>query len=165
MSAADPFEALGVAARFDLSASELRGRWMRAAAAAHPDATGDSADAGARVNAAYQELSDPLRRASALLRRHRAPVVPDPGLPPAFLIEAMELREAVDAAAGDGARLAEIRSEVAARHAAALEAIAESFRRIEGAPDSGAVSRISSEMNIARALARIVEQIDRETAP
>ena len=88
MSAADPFEVLGVAPRFGLPAAELRSRWMRAAAAAHPDADG-GVDSSAEVNAAYHELADPLKRAAALLRRLGAPAVADPGLPQDFLLEAM----------------------------------------------------------------------------
>ena len=158
MSAADPFEVLGVAPRFGLPAAELRSRWMRAAAAAHPDADG-GVDSSAEVNAAYHELADPLKRAAALLRRLGAPAVADPGLPQDFLLEAMEIREEVDAAGGDRARLDAIHDAVSARHAAAVDGIAAAFAEIGGVPDEAATRRVLCGMNLARALARIMEQI------
>jgi len=158
MSAADPFEVLGVAPRFGLAPSELRSRWMRAAAAAHPDADG-GVDSSASVNAAYHELVDPLRRAAALLRRLRAPSVADPGLPQEFLLEAMELREEVDAAKDDRATLDAIHARIAARHSEALDEIAEAFASIQGAPDESCARRVLAGMNLARALARILEQV------
>jgi len=162
MSAADPFEVLGIAPRYGLSASELRARWMRAAAAAHPDADG-GVESSAAVNAAYHELADPLRRAAALLRRLDAPPVADPGLPPAFLLEAMEIREEVDAAKGDRAALDAIRDAIQGRHREALDGIAAAFADIVGAPDEAVARRVLVGVNLARALARILEQIDQET--
>lgn len=165
MSGADPFSLLGVPLRFDLPTAELRARWMRTAAAAHPDATGAGADASTAINAAYHELSDPLRRASALLARLGAPAVPDPGLPSEFLLEAMEIREQVDAARGDPGALAAIRAEVLVRHRQANDEIAAGFSAMQGAataPDAPATSAILGSMNLSRALARVLEQIDSE---
>jgi curved DNA-binding protein CbpA len=138
---------------------------MRTAAAAHPDATGGGADASSAINAAYHELSDPLRRAGALLRRLGAPAVQDPGLPSEFLMEAMEIREQVDAARGDPGALASIRGQVLARHREALDGIAAGFLAVQGAadpPDASATSAILASINLARALARVLEQIDAE---
>ena len=63
----DPYAALGVAS--DASAATIKARWRRLAREHHPDLVGGDADASvqathrmARINAAYELLSEPERR-------------------------------------------------------------------------------------------------------
>ncbi|MDX2146523.1 MAG: iron-sulfur cluster co-chaperone HscB C-terminal domain-containing protein [Planctomycetota bacterium] len=103
----DPFELLGVPARFDLDSQAIRRAYLARTQEAHPDRAGLDAQAEgvvAAVNEARRILDDPESRATALLRR----VAPDatewsksPPLPPEFLMEVMEIREEVDRAIAD----------------------------------------------------------------
>ncbi len=60
----DPYETLGLGR--DCTAAQIRSAYRRLAKRWHPDVNGDSPEATARaqaLNAAYEELSDPVRRA------------------------------------------------------------------------------------------------------
>lgn len=57
----NPYETLGV--ERTAGADEIKQAWRRASSAAHPDREGGSNEQQAAVNAAYEVLSDPARRA------------------------------------------------------------------------------------------------------
>ncbi len=71
--ASDPFAALGLAARPDLTDDEVRAAWRRVAAATHPDRPdgGDLASFAAAA-AAYTELRTRFGRGEALADTHPA---------------------------------------------------------------------------------------------
>ena len=114
----DPFAILGLAPRFDLDPAAVRSAYRTRAAGLHPDRVGrpgaDPAErlglarAVAELGEAQRILLDPVRRGEALLESLGGR--PAAG-PPAgeFLVEMMELREAIDAAGGDRAALEAIR--------------------------------------------------------
>lgn len=99
----DPFQTLGVPARFDLDPAELATRHRDLSRALHPDKfTGAPANErrlslsrAIEVNDAYRVLKDPIKRAEALLRRANVPVgeTNEPKPSPALLMEMMEQRE------------------------------------------------------------------------
>lgn len=105
------FELFGLPQRFAQERSEIDRRWKELQREAHPDrfaAQGASAQRAAlqwsvRINEAYQRLKDPLRRASYLCELLGAPINPEnnTAMPPEFLMEQMEWREALDDAAGE----------------------------------------------------------------
>ena len=108
-------------------------RWKELQREAHPDkfaAQGAAAQRLAmqwsvRINEAYQRLKDPLQRASYLCELHGARINAEnnTAMPPAFLIQQMEWREALE----DARTLAELESiadETSAAQQAQLAVIA-----------------------------------------
>lgn len=105
------FELFGLPQRFAQERSEIDRRWKELQREAHPDrfaAQGASAQRAAlqwsvRINEAYQRLKEPLKRASYLCELRGAPIQAEnnTAMPPEFLMEQMEWREALDEAAGE----------------------------------------------------------------
>ena len=126
----DPFELLGVDARFDLDLSQLEKRHRDLSRALHPDRYVGSPAAERRqalgkaieVNEAWRQLRDPIPRAEALCARLGVPIDSSsyPPATPAFLMEMMELREA----------LSEAKS---AKNISAVEALRQSVEESESA--------------------------------
>lgn len=139
----DDFTLFDLPRGFVLDATALAQRWRALQTEVHPDrfaAQGAAAQRVAmqwavRVNEAYQRLKDPLARATYLceLAGHRLDPHDNQALPPAFLTQQMEWREALaDASTADdvntldadvSSQLQQLRAEVQAdldeRHDAA----------------------------------------------
>jgi molecular chaperone HscB len=106
----DDFTLFGLPQRFALDRAEVDARWRRLQAEVHPDrfaAEGAAAQRLAmqwavRVNEAYRRLKDPLARAAYLCELRGAPIDAErnTAMPPAFLVQQMAWREALDEAAG-----------------------------------------------------------------
>lgn len=102
------FELFGVPVQFAQDRLALDARWKELQREAHPDkfaAQGASAQRVAmqwsvRINEAYQRLRHPLKRASYLCELNGAPINAETNtaMPPAFLVQQMEWREALDEA-------------------------------------------------------------------
>jgi DnaJ-domain-containing protein 1 len=99
----DPFAALGLPHRFDLTQAAIERAYLGRIAASHPDAVGrggrddDSGDAAA-LNDAKAALLDDGRRAEALLAHLGGPTAnQERALPPGFLEEMLDVRERLDA--------------------------------------------------------------------
>ena len=100
------FELFGVPVQFAQDRLVLDARWKELQREAHPDkfaAQGASAQRVAmqwsvRINEAYQRLKQPLKRASYLCELGGAPINAETNtaMPPAFLVQQMEWREALD---------------------------------------------------------------------
>lgn len=100
------FELFGVPVQFAQDRLALDARWKELQREAHPDkfaAQGASAQRVAmqwsvRINEAYQRLKQPLKRASYLCELGGAPINAETNtaMPPAFLLQQMEWREALD---------------------------------------------------------------------
>lgn len=107
------FQLFAVPATFAQDRAVLDARWKELQREAHPDrfaAQGAAAQRVAmqwsvRINEAYQRLKDPIRRASYICELHGAPLNAEnnTAMPPDFLMQQMEWREALDDA-GDVAR-------------------------------------------------------------
>jgi molecular chaperone HscB len=105
---ASDFELFGLPQRFAQDRAELDRVWKELQREAHPDrfaAQGAAAQRTAlqwsvRINEAYQRLKDPLRRAAYLCELAGEPIAAESNtaMPPAFLMEQMEWREALDEA-------------------------------------------------------------------
>ena len=102
------FELFELPVAFALDRAQLDGRWKDLQREVHPDRHA-AADAqtqrqamqwSVRINEAYQRLKDPLARAAYLCELHGAPVQADnnTAMPPAFLMQQMEWREALEEA-------------------------------------------------------------------
>jgi molecular chaperone HscB len=129
----DDFELFGIPRRFEQDRAALDARWLALQGEVHPDrfaAEGAAAQRVAvqwavRVNEAYQRLKDPLRRAAYLCDLGGVPVnVEDnTAMPPAFLMQQLEWREALDDASNN-AQVEAMAKEVEARRRVALDEIA-----------------------------------------
>ena len=104
----DDFALFGLPRRFAQERSELDARWRSLQAEVHPDRFASEGAAAqrlamqwaVRVNEAYQRLKDPLKRAAYLceLAGERVDAENNTAMPPAFLMQQMEWREALDEA-------------------------------------------------------------------
>jgi len=132
----DDFELFGVPRRFAQDRAVVDARWRTLQGEVHPDkfaAEGGAAQRVAmqwavRVNEAYQRLKDPLKRAAYLCELQGEPVDAEnnTAMPPAFLMQQMEWREALDdAAAVDDVEA--LSDEVAAHRTKALDELARSL--------------------------------------
>jgi molecular chaperone HscB len=102
------FELFQLPKQFAQPRSLIDARWKDLQREAHPDkfaAQGAAAQRLAmqwsvRINEAYQRLKDPLKRASYLCELHGAHINAEnnTAMPPAFLIQQMEWREALEEA-------------------------------------------------------------------
>ena len=111
------FELFAVPPRFAQDAAQLDARWKELQRQVHPDkfaAQGAAAQRvamqwSARINEAYRLLKDPLKRAAYLCELNGAPIDAESNtaMPAEFLMQQMELREAVDDAV-DAAAMDEI---------------------------------------------------------
>ena len=111
------FELFAVPPRFAQDAAQLDARWKELQRQVHPDkfaAQGAAAQRvamqwSARINEAYRRLKGPLKRAAYLCELNGAPIDAESNtaMPAEFLMQQMELREAVDDAV-DAAAMDEI---------------------------------------------------------
>lgn len=104
----DDFELFGLPQRFAQDRAAIDARWKELQREAHPDkfaAHGPAAQRIAmqwsvRINEAYRRLKDPVARATYLCELRGAPIEAErnTAMPAAFLMEQMELREALEEA-------------------------------------------------------------------
>ena len=126
------FELFAVPASFAQDRAALDARWKELQREAHPDrfaAQGAAAQRVAmqwsvRINEAYQRLKDPIKRASYLcaLNGHPINAEKNTAMPPDFLMQQMEWREALEDVA-DIASLEKLNAEVEAGRTRALSSL------------------------------------------
>jgi molecular chaperone HscB len=100
------FQLFQIPEQFAQDRATLDARWKELQREAHPDkfaAQGAAAQRIAmqwsvRINEAYQRLKDPVQRAAYLCELHGAPINAEnnTAMPAAFLMQQMELREALE---------------------------------------------------------------------
>ncbi|MFO0982571.1 MAG: hypothetical protein U1E76_12700 [Planctomycetota bacterium] len=155
----DPFAMLGLAATFDVDQDVLEARFLELSRELHPDFFQDRPELRARsvflaaaLNEAFDTLKDPFRRAEHLLKRAGGKSSSeDKRLPPGFLVEMMELREASDAAgdAGHG----EVLRDLDLRRASAVLELSRWFRSLgEGADRAAVLAQIRQDLNVVNYL-------------
>ncbi len=163
----NPFELLGVPPRFDLDEQALHQAFLRATAEAHPDRATDSdeqmdlARRAAAINAAYEQLKEPARRAEALVRMHGGPTASDDkSLPDGLLMEMLEIREQMDQAQaeGDQAKLDELRAWAEGQRKTYLQRIGEALS--EPSPTAAQCAQARTQLNALRYIDRMIEQLD-----
>lgn len=158
-SVSDPFETLGIAPSFELDLKVVERHVRELSRVLHPDKHVSSTALERRmalgkaieVNEAWRIVRDPIKRAEALLRRAGVVVSEgaEPKWGPAFLMEAMERREA----------LAEARK---GRDAKKLEALIDEVRALEGAVTkrlSEGFTAISKDASGAEALVPLLGEL------
>lgn len=146
--------------------ADIDARWKLLQAEVHPDRFASEGAAAQRVamqwamrvNEAYQRLRNPLARAAYLCELRGAPVQAEnnTAMPPAFLMQQMEWREALDEA-GDEAALEALDDDAASAEAAALE---QARRLLDEAGDApAAASQVRALMFIQRFRADIDKRL------
>ena len=151
------FELFGLPQRFAQERSDIDARWKDLQREAHPDrfaAQGATAQRAAlqwsvRINEAYQRLKDPLKRAAYLCELLGAPINAEKNtsMPPEFLMEQMEWREALDEAQS-GEELEELSDRVMARRRELLARVQQLLDLEADAP--AAVQQVRALMFIER---------------
>jgi molecular chaperone HscB len=175
---ADPFETLGVDARFDLDLPALAQRHRDLSRALHPDRYTGAPAAERRmalgraidVNEAHRALRDPIRRAEALLRRAGAAVgeTSEPKPPAALLMEMMDVREELsDAArAKDLARVGKLAAGMRSREEETLRRLGTAFAGAGTDPAKNAeILPVLGELRYIRRFLDEVNAIEEELAP
>jgi DnaJ-domain-containing protein 1 len=162
LASGDPFSALGLPAAFDVDPAALRRAFLERSKSLHPDREGDAAMAAA-LNAAKATLEDPEKRAEALLSLWGGPAKgTDRGLPDGFLMEMMEVREAIEGVRGDRAAVARWVNWGEERRGAHAARVGELFARAAGAPvpeRAALLAAVRRELNAWRYIERMVEQV------
>jgi DnaJ-domain-containing protein 1 len=162
----DPFDLLGLPARFELEPAELERHYLARASAltlAPGGDTPESAGGWAALNDARTALADPETRANLLLARRGGPR-PDQekSLPPDFLAEMMEVRESVEAALAGGApeEIERWRSWARHRRRDIISDLAQAFTLLPPVAGAGALKDIRVKLNAWRYVERLVEQLE-----
>jgi molecular chaperone HscB len=142
MSHPDHFELFGLPPRFAIDLDALERAYKDVQARVHPDryAAGTAAERrvamqwATRANEAYTTLRSAGRRAAYLVERAGVPIAAESNtaMPPAFLLQQMEWREALDDARADPEALAGLR---ATMHAERDELLAALGRAIDDTHD------------------------------
>lgn len=120
MSHPDHFELFGLSPRFAIDPEALERAYKDVQSHVHPDrfAAGTAAERrvamqwATRANEAYTTLRSPRKRAAYLVERAGVPIDAESNtaMPPAFLMQQMDLREALDEAQGDPQALDALRA-------------------------------------------------------
>lgn len=130
------FELFGLAPAFGLETEALERSYREIQSRIHPDRFAHAGDAErraslqwtTRVNEAYRTLKDPVQRAKHVLELHGVDVAfeTNTAMPPEFLMQQMELREALEEAK-DAAQLDELRKQLRSSRASLESEIAEAI--------------------------------------
>jgi len=154
----DPFSILGLPRTFALTPEEVQAAHLRVVAELHPDRAQGALDRDERMRRsaaaghAKQALLGDLGRAEALVAALVPATLPasaEGALPPAFLMEMLEVREAIEAALESREGLEALESEVAERRRACVAEVAGACADLERAPDE------ATAQEVHRALARL----------
>ena len=165
----DPFELLGLPPAFELDAESLRRTVRRRIARLHPDRVTDPVEREhavrmvARLNEALVILQDDERRANVLLSRlGGAAASEDRSLPPAFLMEILEIREDMEqaVASGEPAERTRVENWANSERERLRADVAKLFGRLSDGDDCA--SEIRLQLNVWRYIERMIEQLDPE---
>ncbi len=164
----DPFQTFDLGPRFDLDEADLHARFIRASQASHPDRHTDpvdqaqAAEHAAEINHAFAVLSDPERRADALLTLLGGPAKDqDKSLPPDLLMDMMETRERLEEAIAkdNRAELDKLRAWAHDQRGAHLKRIADLFAETRDGLPADTAKAIRIELNALRYIQRMLEQM------
>ena len=171
---ASDFELFGLPAAFSLDRGQLDLQWKSLQREAHPDRFASEGAAAqriamqwsVRINEAYNRLKDPLKRAAYLCELNGAAVNAEnnTSMPPAFLMQQMEWREALDDCKAikvvdskiEG--LEKLLDEVDASHASSLKQIASLIDADQNF--SAAVGQVRALMFIEKFAQEVQHQLD-----
>ena len=166
---ANDFELFGLPQQFALDRAQLDELWKTLQRQAHPDrfaAEGAAAQRVAmqwsvRINEAYQRLKDPLKRAAYLCELRVQPVNAESNtaMPPAFLMQQMAWREALEDT-DDVQALEDLADQVAAERKRVQQSLGQ-LLDAEGDAQA-AVGQVRALMFIERFAAEVDAQLDQK---
>ncbi len=168
------FALFGLSEHFDVDPATLDRAYRDVQSQVHPDrfARGDAAEQrvalqwATRANEAYRVLREPLQRAIYLchLRGREASDERDTRMSPAFLMQQLEWREALDAARGDEdpTSIEALRMQLAAARTTLQDEVA---RALETDDLDVAVERVRQWMFVERFAEDVATAEDRASAP
>lgn len=164
------FELFGLPMGYRLDPALLAERYRQAQKAVHPDrhAGGSAAEQRAAmqlatlVNTANLTLKDSLQRAIYMLQLRQVALQENPELPPAFLMEQIEVREELEAIAegADPARLHAFRDRLGRRRAA----LEERFAQAIGAESPEEAEALVYELQFVHKLAQEASALEERLA-
>ena len=168
---ANDFALFELPQQFAIDRAQLDERWKALQREVHPDrfaAEGAAAQRVAmqwsvRINEAYQRLKDPLKRAAYLCELRGVPVNAESNtaMPPVFLMQQMEWREALDDTQEVGA-LESLADEVAAERKRVQQSLAQLLDDTQDT--ASAVGQVRALMFIERFAAEVDAKLDRLSA-
>jgi molecular chaperone HscB len=160
----DDFELFGLPRRFALDPVALDSQWRALQGEVHPDrfaAQGAAAQRVAmqwavRVNEAYRHLKDPIQRAVQLCGLNGVAIDAEDNtaMPPAFLMQQMEWREALDEA-DTAEQVQALEDEVAAHRAQALSQLQRTL------DESGDFNSAAQQVRALMFVDRFARDVDR----
>jgi molecular chaperone HscB len=164
----DPFANLGLSPRFDLDKSELEQRYRQLQREFHPDRHVGAAPAERRtallrameINEAYRILRDDISRAHALLSSLGGGE--DEAADPRFLMEIMELREALGEAkaARDAAQVSSLAKRVGEQRADTKAVLSGHFgEALQTGADSDVLKKISAVLAKLKYYQRFLDEV------
>ncbi len=169
------FDVLGLPRTWFLEPAAIEERFKDLNRKLHPDRFAQRAPQERRlslewttaVNDAARTLRDPVRRAAYLLSLHGIEVEKETGrgamqrLPPEFLEEVLEDREALDEAkaARDLARVRKLSETIDQRSATVREQMAEAFRAYEASGERASLERAGGALAVLKYFTRFQEEV------
>lgn len=162
------FVLFGLPDRFALDRTDLDVRWRQLQSTAHPDRF--AAEGGAsqrlamqwsvRINEAYKRLRDPLTRAAYLCELRGAAINAErnTAMPPAFLVQQMQWREALDEADAEASVVA-LQNDVAAASASLLDEVGQLLDH--GGDAAKAAEKVRALMFITKFRHDVADRLDR----
>ena len=162
-TSSEPFSLLGFSPSYEIDLSALEKAFFERSKELHPDRYAN-APAAERVvalskaralNDAYQILKKPVPRAEYLLQRAGVTIGDNERLDPAFLMEILDLREALAEArqAGKTVEVGRMQGEMAARRKAVLAQLPALF-------ETNDLAGIKTQLIVLRYLDRYLEECD-----
>jgi len=165
----DPFAALGLEPRFDLTDAEIEAAYLARVATVHPDAApaGIAPADPAALNDARAALLDAERRANAMLAHLGGPgPSDDKSLPDGFLMEMMETRGEIEDAIASGGDAERTKWEAWAdeQRAGFVQDVTARFASADGSQPQ-TLADIRTRLNAWRYIERLIEQLDPDYDP
>jgi DnaJ-domain-containing protein 1 len=167
----DPFQILGLPARFDLDPKELEEQHRLKSLIAHPDRLRGRGASERRqalslamnINEAHRTLRDPIARALALLevRGHLRAELPEKPLDPEYLMLTLERRERLRDARleKNEQQVSELVRAVLAEKARALDALHETFN-VPGQLSEAALGKVDRALSELRYAERFLDEAE-----
>ena len=164
----NPFATLGLDPQFDIDKAQLEERYRSLQKTLHPDRHRGGSPAERRlsllkameVNDAYRQLRDESSRAAALLALHGV-TAEEAQADPAFLMEVMELREALSEAraARDGAAVERLAGQVKSERQRTCEQLASGFRALHQDSADAVAVQLQSTLGQLRYYQRFLDEV------
>jgi molecular chaperone HscB len=170
MNPQNHFELFGLPQQFTVDSAALDERYRELQREVHPDRFATAPDAerrasmqlATRVNEAYQTLRQPLARGRYLLSLHGvdAGTETNTAMPPEFLMEQMELREAIEDAADKPAELERLNSRLRTELKEAYASMGEEIDRGDHALAAGSLRKLMFLEKLREEIGDALERLD-----